>query len=62
MRTKYTFNCDICHLKREIGVFQLVLDATLPGPKGKSSKDKLKYTSSILPMTNVTFLGVFHVQ
>ena len=31
---------------------------------GKASKNKLKYTSFIFPMTNVTILGVFrtHVQ
>ena len=32
------------------------------GGGGESSKNKLKDTSLIIPMTNVTILGVFHTH
>ena len=52
-------NCDICHWKDETGVFQGIL-----GLGGKASKNKLKDTCFLFPMTNVTVLGVFcmHAQ
>ena len=33
MRMKYTYNCEICHLKDETGEFSLFFDAFPPRPK-----------------------------